>query len=134
MPIQIILIPLAMLLLALPGLLVSPLFADRIIGKGMAESLKILCFNHFLSTFILFLLYIAIGFFLSSDARVLLLFALFFGFPAFLIDQLVLGSVLNASKTNGPFHWLLAWRFLSSIPVCALLLVAIAMQGLSGID
>lgn len=129
MPIQIILIPLAILLLALPGLLMAPLFADRIIGKGMEKSLKILGFNHLLSTVILFLLYITIGFFLSNDARALLLFALFFGFPAFLIDQLVLGSVLNTSKTNGPFHWLLAWRFLSSIPVCALLLVVVVMQG-----
>lgn len=107
----------------------ATLFADKIIGKGMEESLKILCFNHLLSTFILFLLFITFGFFLPSDARVLLLLALFFGFPAFLIDQLVLGSVLNTSKTNGPFHWLLAWRFLSSIPVCALLLVVFVMQG-----
>lgn len=115
-----LLIPIAVLLVSLPGFLASPLFAKGVIKKGMKESLWVLTkLNLSSNTIVVVLNYLAILLVSREDAGAIAL-GLYCGIPAFLLDTLLLPRLLNSTCSKSQIFWNVAWRVLSSLPLVAI--------------
>jgi|GEM_PF-4212228 hypothetical protein len=107
--------PVTVLVVCLPSLFVSPVFAKSIVGKDFGTSYFVLLKANLLSNTVIVLLGYIVLPFVSVKVAMMVLFILCSGVPALLLDRLLLNKMFGIESTRLKLTWNIIWRLSSSL-------------------